>query len=79
MTKYIVSIKQLYKFLNEKEFTQHTNFCFNNFDKLNRYFAESEHRKLIEIIVKKRHSKKVIYKGNNYDDYLKAIKDYCER
>ena len=58
-----------------ESFQYNVGFCFNDFKKLNRYFENKSY--IIEgIQIKVRASKKIIYRGANYQEMLKAIEDF---
>ena len=63
----------------DKVYPNNAHFCIKDLKthKLVRYFT-SDHIKVKQMIVYKLKSKEIIYKGNNYDDYLKAVEEYLK-
>ena len=72
---YVVSIdNELYYETRKKPYRLKCHFCIGDLKsiKLQRYF-NSEYRKVIEMVVKEIATKKIIYKGNDYEEYLKVV------
>ena len=74
---YVVSIdNELYYETRKEPYRLKCHFCIGDLKsiKLQRYF-NSEYRKVIEMVVKEIATKKIIYKGNNYKEYLQVVEN----
>lgn len=80
MTNYYVKFKKVRIGSNGKEYQDNSGFCFKELKSecIKRQFNRGFIR-IDEMIVRPRFSKQIIYKGNNYQEYLKAVDEWFER
>lgn len=73
---YVVSIYREWHYDNRKEpYHLKCHFCIGDLKskKLDRYFNDNS--KVIEMVVKEIATNKIIYEGNNYEEYLQVVEN----
>ena len=73
---YVVSIdNEWYYETRKKPYRLKCHFCIGDLksQKIDRYFTGNS--KVIEMVVKEIATKKIIYKGNNYEEYLQVVEN----
>lgn len=79
MTNYYIKLTKKWIGPSGEIYKDNCGFCVKDLhtDLVKNYFTN---KSIIieEIIVRKRNAKRPIYKGNNYDDYVKALEKYLE-
>lgn len=71
--KYIALVKKHRTYDDGFVYREQTHYCFNDFESVVKEFDTGGYMLLDELVIKYRKSKKVIYKGRDYNEFLKLV------